>query len=452
MPAMASIHIGETVGQSGMTPLPQLQAGKGIHHTDLTFSFFTVAFESLLVGIFFVLTSVALYLWTTRSRGSLGLILSASQRPSSTKSVSRFQARTQLLRACSRNPLVFGSLVLLLCILLHWICTLYRLLQAVEMIKSGESPIDFYENYSHPSFILMSSAVTVGIPIADSLLIWRLWVVSGRSDLSRWLILPPIITAVGFTVCGVRVTTWFALGRTNNDFYSPEVKDWILCNVILTAFANVYCTICLTSHIYKINSKTSEYTKVDRKPVLVVIIESAGLYRQALTVAKTMTMLTSTQLARAYQSKSTISLLAFDNGPAVAGIAFMLINVRAALGWDIRPEAELAPLPFVDEFRNKFGIASRRSSSLSSMSFVSVRSSRRSRRYDPYWEDLRRRESVEDRIREALSYPDMQCQEILSLPSPLLLSSGTGGRGENPQGPSSYSGDDWRFTALDLKE
>ncbi|KAG2008094.1 hypothetical protein CC2G_013562 [Coprinopsis cinerea AmutBmut pab1-1] len=296
------------------------------HHCSLTIIFLTAAFESFLNGVFLILAFGALYLWFTRSHGLFNGANRAVSSPSRTMINATFKGKcAEFFRRLS-NPLVYGSILLILTVNAHWICTIVRLLRAASLVESNHSPVWLYDDLSQPTFVLMSLIVTISIPIADSLLIWRLWIISRKSKL---IIIPPILGVVAFLAGGFRVTVWFSGAQGPwHHFFHPDIKNWILCNAIVTALTNIYCSVCLTVHICRITMHTKGYLPTRRRPILNLIIESATLHS-----------IWSTVIIIAYQTQSKLSLLVLQCGPAVAAIAFMLINVRAGLGWDARPES-----------------------------------------------------------------------------------------------------------------
>ncbi|TFK25290.1 hypothetical protein FA15DRAFT_703837 [Coprinopsis marcescibilis] len=210
-------------------------------HMDLLAVFVAIALESLLVGIFIVLGSISLYLWTTRMHGSSGFILEDA--PLSKRKPATLQMKESIrgLQMAFKNPLVYGSVALSICILGHWICTVVRLFTAVEILQVGQSPIPMFEDHRRTDFILMSTFIAMAFPVVDSLL-----------------------------------------------------------------------------------------------PILVILVESAALH-SVWTVLGFVT----------YQAEMPLAIIALETGPVVAGIAFMLINVRVGLGWDIRPDLKCGPLPFI---------------------------------------------------------------------------------------------------------
>ncbi|KAG2008097.1 hypothetical protein CC2G_013563 [Coprinopsis cinerea AmutBmut pab1-1] len=305
----------------GGRPSPELclPLPPSLSSIDLSPTFLTVALESLLVGIFIILTSASLYLWFGRAR-----------RNATTTSRSTLRAGCLTFCRWIRNPLVFGSIVLFVIVLAHWAGTTTRLMIAISILNENRSPLMFYTNLAHPTSVLLCLLVAISAPVVDSLLIWRLWVVSGRSKI---LILPPILAVATFLADGLRVTVWFTNAH-GKSIFDPEIKYWILANIVLTALSNLYCSVGLMYHIYRISTEMSKaYTEDSSLPptrsILNIIIESATIH----TAWSILTLVS-------YITQNNIAIMTLDMGPVVASIAFMLINVRVGLGWDIRRRTE----------------------------------------------------------------------------------------------------------------
>ncbi|KAG2008095.1 hypothetical protein CC2G_013563 [Coprinopsis cinerea AmutBmut pab1-1] len=257
----------------GGRPSPELclPLPPSLSSIDLSPTFLTVALESLLVGIFIILTSASLYLWFGRAR-----------RNATTTSRSTLRAGCLTFCRWIRNPLVFGSIVLFVIVLAHWAGTTTRLMIAISILNENRSPLMFYTNLAHPTSVLLCLLVAISAPVVDSLLIWRLWVVSGRSKI---LILPPILAVATFLADGLRVTVWFTNAH-GKSIFDPEIKYWILANIVLTALSNLYCSgecpplplrliivakfrilVGLMYHIYRISTEMSKaYTEDSSLP------------------------------------------------------------------------------------------------------------------------------------------------------------------------------------------
>ncbi|EAU83063.2 hypothetical protein CC1G_12371 [Coprinopsis cinerea okayama7 len=273
-------------------------------------TFATAGVEGLLNGTFLVLGTIAVYLLATRS-------------PSL-----RASCNLSTLGRLFRTPLIAGSVLLIILITAHFVCTMYRTLHGVTLILSGRSPVAFYDDLSHPVFVLMCLLLTMSISLTDCLLVWRLWIVSNRCIVTIAL---PTCTALAFFVCGIRVTVFFAttsprvMDISASTIHAPEISKWVEANILITFITNLYCSSFISFFIYRIISRTGMNEKKYRS-VLSIIIESAALWSAYTIFCFTI-----------YYMRSPLTLLSLDLSPAMAGISFMLINVRIGLGWDTTP-------------------------------------------------------------------------------------------------------------------
>ncbi|TFK23628.1 hypothetical protein FA15DRAFT_705310 [Coprinopsis marcescibilis] len=238
----------------------------------LAIAFSTAGVEGFLDGIFFVLCLTAVYLLVHRSpnrkSGKCGLFTNLTM------------------------PMVFGSIVLLLLICAHWVCTMVRIIQVVSLISRGESPAYFLLHDVSGMYSAMSFLIVLAVSVTDALLFVDYEHLLG----SHW-------------------------NAGDND--------------------NEHVLLCLMVCIYKIQSKTLFGDSKRLKSILVIIVESAAIW----TAWSIFVFIN-------YHLQSFLSIFTFDGGPAVAGIAFMLINVRVGLGWDTSPaSADNPPAAGLPTFR-----------------------------------------------------------------------------------------------------
>ncbi|EAU83100.2 hypothetical protein CC1G_11184 [Coprinopsis cinerea okayama7 len=311
-------------------PYPGLDLGD---YRTLSTTFLTGVIEGFLDGIFLVLCLTALYLLIHRS----------PNRPLS----SRKHNRARWMLETLAMPMVSGSVLLLLLIGAHWLCTSARMLVAISLISSKTSPVDFLNDGSHPLITAKSFLLVISVALTDSLLIWRLWIVSARN---RWVVIFPLCSCIMFLTLGLRVSAWFAKYNMEEQvsIHSSAISTWVQVASVatiwygpvvpptahfsmLTLFGSpclVYFIAGLMIFIHKIQSRTIFGDKRKFKAVLVIIVESAAMWS-----AWSIFVLIN------YYHQNFLSLLTFSCCPAMAGISFMLINVRVGLGWDTAPDS-----------------------------------------------------------------------------------------------------------------
>ncbi|PBL02837.1 hypothetical protein ARMGADRAFT_1006162 [Armillaria gallica] len=258
----------------------------------------TVAVESFLYGIFFVLdlTSITL-LFVRRSRGTRNTVASIIQR-----------------------PMFIGAVGLFITITAHWICTIIRLFDAFVTFEGGKQPLEFYANLSHITEVVKTGFLMASLVIGDSMIIYRLWVVWG---FNYYVIIFPLLTLAGLTVCGIGITYQFTQYFPGLDVFASEAGRWITSDCVFTLLTNIYSSTMIAWYIWNTHRKSATAIGgASLLSVLAMFIESAAIYT-SWTIFFT----------ASYQSKSNLQFTAVDNWAEVAGIAFSLINVRVGLGW-----------------------------------------------------------------------------------------------------------------------
>ncbi|KAG2018167.1 hypothetical protein CC2G_007617 [Coprinopsis cinerea AmutBmut pab1-1] len=234
----------------------------------------TAGVEGFLVGIFVVLCTTALYLLIHRppnrphfgngdTRSKLGRITRGPK---------------VVLRSFAR-PMVFGSVLLLLMAVGHWICTMVRVLTTVSLITRKISPVHFLQDASHPLLATMSFFLTGAVFMADSLLIRRLWIVSHKK---RWIVAPPMLACLTL-VCGLRAGTYFARAHGGDTIHSDAFcTRGVHCDWALTGYSgselHEFVLFDLSICIYKIQARTISQDQKKIRSIPVIIIESAAIW------------------------------------------------------------------------------------------------------------------------------------------------------------------------------
>lgn len=261
----------------------------------------TVAVESLLYGIFLVLdlTSITL-LFTREASFSLGA------------------ARTSSF-VVMRRPMFIGAVILLVSITGHWICTVVRLFDAFVNFEGGQQALKYYADLSQVTEVVKTGFLTGSVVTGDAMIIYRLWVVWG---FNYRVIMFPLGTLVGLTVCGVGITYQFAMYTPGQDVFATVAGRWITSDCVFTLLTNVYSSSMIAWYIYTTHKASSAIGGSSMMSILAIFIESAAIY----TTWTIFFMIT-------YLTKTNIQFNTVDFWPEAAGIAFSLINVRIGLGW-----------------------------------------------------------------------------------------------------------------------
>ncbi|KAH9843178.1 uncharacterized protein C8Q71DRAFT_238553 [Rhodofomes roseus] len=260
----------------------------------------TVALESLLYGVFLTLAFTFIYLHISRA---------GSQRAGGARSLSVYF-----------TPVLLGSIFVLLTVTGHWVMTVIRLFDAFVNFMGGQAALLYYSDLA-----LTTEPVKIGFLIAtlitcDILFIYRLWIVWGYN---YYVIIVPCLTILGLCVAGPGVIYQLTQVGSGNTVFIASLARWVSADYAFTFVTNVYSSVGIAWKVWRSRHRTGAYaggTSLMR--VLVTIVESAALYT-SYTVF----------FFGAYQAESNLQYTAVDTLCPIAGIAFMMINVRVGLGW-----------------------------------------------------------------------------------------------------------------------
>ncbi|EGN92090.1 hypothetical protein SERLA73DRAFT_79886 [Serpula lacrymans var. lacrymans S7.3] len=276
-----------------------------------------VCIESFLYGIFFVLSMSSVFLLIVRHRSQY----------------TQYPAKSR--RSILTSPIFVGTILLFITVTTHWIITFLRLFQAFLLYERGTSPLSFYGDLSQATEVVKTGFVMATISISDAMLvcqtdgicvtftefptqIYRLWLIWNHK-LS--VIILPLFTLMGLTVCGVGATYQLTLYHIEKKLYMSQAGRWVTSDCVFTLCTNIYTMIAWK--VWRTNkaSRTHGYTQGSLLPILATLVESAALYT-----------LWSIFFFATYQSHTNLHSTILDTWSPVAGIAYTLINVRVGLG------------------------------------------------------------------------------------------------------------------------
>lgn len=149
-------------------------------------------------------------------------------------------------------------------------------------------------------------------------------------------------SGVGVLVAGIGAVQQLASFKPGEDLFEPIQQRWITATGVFTLCTNVYSSSVIVWTIWRANRAIARVGRGNLKSTLGIVIESAFLY-----AAWTLLWFVS------FEVGSNIQLFFVDVTPPVAGIAFMLINVRVGLGFTKRSlstDSGIAPVSIVARF------------------------------------------------------------------------------------------------------
>ncbi|EED85569.1 predicted protein [Postia placenta Mad-698-R] len=271
-------------------------AGPGVVYelTQLGTSTVFVARLSRWISADYAFTGVFFYLHEARITASLG-------------------AGSSRLRA-HITPIFLGAVVVSCTTTVHWILTVTRLFDAFISYMGGAVPLLFYANLSEPSEVVKTAVLIATLITSDVLFVYRLWMVWGYN---YYVIIIPSMAVLGLCVSGVGIVYTLSQLSVGNTIFVSKAAQWIAADYSFT-FA------CVLFSVYGDTSLQSgnTYGGGNLMRVLATIVESAAIYT-AWVVA----------FFISYEVTSNLQYTFVDTLCQVAGVAYMMINVRVSLGW-----------------------------------------------------------------------------------------------------------------------
>ncbi|THU83044.1 hypothetical protein K435DRAFT_734296 [Dendrothele bispora CBS 962.96] len=212
-----------------------------------------------------------------------------------------------------------GAILISFTVTAHWICTVIRLFDAFVNFENGSKPLEYYADLSQLTEVVKTGFLMATIAMSDAMIIYRLWVVWGHNP---YVVIFPLLTLIGLAVCGVGITYQFTQYFPGLDVFNSDAGRWITSDCVFTLCTNLYSTVMIAFRFWKAEKNLAEAAIVRSgmglKDVLMILVESAAIYTSWNIL-----------FFASYQSRSNLQFTAVDCWPEVAGIAFMLINVRA---------------------------------------------------------------------------------------------------------------------------
>ncbi|PCH38135.1 hypothetical protein WOLCODRAFT_58976, partial [Wolfiporia cocos MD-104 SS10] len=274
----------------------------------------TVAIEGLLFGAFLVTAVAALY---------LHLIRASSLK--STDGLFSFRAYF--------TPVIISSLCITLTVTAHWILTVDRLFDALIRFEGGKEPLAFYSNLSEPTEIAKTAFLIATLIVSDVLFIYRLWTVWSYN---YYIIAIPSCAILGLCVAGPGIV--YQLSRVSSQpVFENQLNHWISADYSFTFITNVYSSVGIAWKVWRASKGAkATYGGGSLMRVIVVMVESAAIYTSYVVF-----------FFVCYQAGSNLQYIAVDTLCPVAGIAFMLINVRVGMGWAQQARSPSHPSPYI---------------------------------------------------------------------------------------------------------
>ncbi|CCM00256.1 uncharacterized protein FIBRA_02286 [Fibroporia radiculosa] len=259
----------------------------------------TVALESLLYGVFLILSGTYFYLHHQRVTNV------ALAGPS------RSQAYFSLA--------FLGALGVSMTVSAHWILTVTRFFDAFINFEGGAAPTLFYSDLAQTTEVIKTAFLIATIVMSDLMFVYRLWVVWGYN---YYIIVLPSLTVLGLCVSGTGIVYELSQLSIGNTVFVSQAARWITADYSFTFATNIYSSTLIAWRVWRASQASGPYGGGNLRRLLVTVVESAGLYTIYVVF-----------FFAFYEATSNLQYTFVDTLCQIGGIAFMMINVRVALGW-----------------------------------------------------------------------------------------------------------------------
>ncbi|KAL1731744.1 hypothetical protein EV714DRAFT_271308 [Schizophyllum commune] len=249
--------------------------------------FISFAVQTLLLGIFLSATSVSLYL--------------------------TFYGPSH--RAFRDKFVLAGISVLIISAISHWGISLAAMHTALFTQSAEHFDGRYSINLHNPYLEAQMYLNDVSLGVTDALFIYRLYVVWQDQPI---VVAPPLLSLVG------AIVTVAILARSYHQAagaLSPDLASKATTAIVLAISMNAYCTVMITWRIWHAGKISKRVGGTSFSTSLVILVESAGAYLAYMIV-----------LLVLYTARKPAFFIFIDCNVVFSALAYMLINVRVALG------------------------------------------------------------------------------------------------------------------------
>ncbi|TFY69100.1 hypothetical protein EVJ58_g603 [Rhodofomes roseus] len=268
--------------------------------------------ESVFYGIFLVLASASIYFHISRACAA--------------------RQNHRRGNAATLGPIFVGSILVATTVTGHWITTIIRLFDAFVTYNGGNTPLEYYASVWFSTETAQNTFLISTLILCDCMLVYRLWVVWSYNYVVAAL---PACTELGLCVAGPVAIYQQTLVR--GSIFAETLTHWVNACYAFTFATNIYSTFGIAYRVWSARQRTNPFGGHSLTDVLVTMVESAALYASYTIL-----------FLGTYEAKSNLQFFTIATVCPIAGIAFMLINVRVGLGWAQRatPDQSSSGLSF----------------------------------------------------------------------------------------------------------
>ncbi|KAF8520315.1 hypothetical protein JB92DRAFT_2895741 [Gautieria morchelliformis] len=162
----------------------------------------------------------------------------------------------------------------------HIILDVVRILEAFVFLPDSipGGPIGYLGNVSNPLFIAKTVVYVTQTLIGDSLVTWRCYAVHRGN---KYVIIYPALSVASCAATGYFVA-WNQTNVMPGSTIFQAGGAWITAFFVLTMSTNVYCTSLIVYRIWTSSRAVASYHQSSLIPVILAVVESAGLYSSML--------------------------------------------------------------------------------------------------------------------------------------------------------------------------
>ncbi|KAG1869673.1 hypothetical protein C8R48DRAFT_597627 [Suillus tomentosus] len=212
-----------------------------------------------------------------------------------------------------QRGLLLPVATLLLCIATaHLIIDFIRALEAFVLNVDTIGADAYYSNLASPLELAKTALYVTQPTVADSVLVWRCYVLNNRSLLVG---IPGCIVLLANGAIGYYIVWCLSRTVAGTTIYTT-IPGLITTFYILTMLISIVCTTLISWRIWR-SRRSISGGSADLLPVMMVIVEGGAIYATSVLA-----------LLLAFLTGSNGQYPAMDIGPPVVGIVFCLIILQ----------------------------------------------------------------------------------------------------------------------------
>jgi len=221
--------------------------------------------------------------------------------------------------AAVHKPVLVFSLLLGVLMSVHWALNVWNAYAAFMTLGPGIQREVAFGDLSEKRILTMLILYEVQVWMGDAILVWRLWLVSGKNVK---LVAFPVVTCTALLVASCGFLHACARSKLTDPASLWLVRKWVISAFAISIFENVFCASLITWQIWKSqhNVRNAAQDSSTLTPIARIFIECAALW----IIAGFCTFM-------AYLADNYVYFIFYYIAAPVLGISFCLMTVRLNL-------------------------------------------------------------------------------------------------------------------------